>query len=70
MPLGDTPMYSLTCNCGIKIIGHSEKGLIGLMKRHYEDGPFHELWKNYFTIEEDTQLQKMMKGETYADTTR
>jgi hypothetical protein len=40
----DPPHYSKVCNCGITIIGSSEKGLQSLIKRHKEKGPIHLEW--------------------------
>jgi hypothetical protein len=38
------PHYSKVCNCGITVIGSSEKGLQSLIKRHIEKGPIHLEW--------------------------
>ncbi len=35
------PEFQLTCNCGIKISGTNENGVISLLKRHIESGVFH-----------------------------
>jgi len=35
------PEYQLTCNCGMRITGTNENGVISLLKRHIESGVFH-----------------------------
>jgi hypothetical protein len=35
------PEYRLTCNCGMKITGTNEKGLLSLIKKHIETGEYH-----------------------------
>lgn len=40
----DPPHYSKACDCGITIIGSSEKGLQSLIRRHIEKGPIHLGW--------------------------
>ena len=35
------PEYSLTCNCGMRITGTNENGVISLLKRHIESGVYH-----------------------------
>ena len=41
----ESPHYSKTCNCGVTIIGASERGLHTLIKRHEEKGSIHLEWK-------------------------
>jgi hypothetical protein len=41
----EPPHYSKGCNCGITIIGTSEKGLQSLIKRHKEKGSIHLEWE-------------------------
>jgi hypothetical protein len=41
----EPPHYSKGCNCGITIIGSSEKGLQSLIKRHIEKGSIHLDWE-------------------------
>ncbi len=41
----EPPHYSKSCNCGITIIGSSEKGLQSLIKRHIEKGSIHLEWE-------------------------
>jgi len=35
------PEYGVTCNCGMRITGTSEKGLVSLAKKHIETGEYH-----------------------------
>ena len=35
------PEFQLTCNCGMKISGTNENGVISLLKRHIESGVYH-----------------------------
>lgn len=35
------PEFELTCDCGMKITGTNENGVISLLKRHRESGVFH-----------------------------
>jgi hypothetical protein len=41
----ESPHYSITCGCGVTIIGASEKGLQSLTKRHREKGSIHLEWE-------------------------
>lgn len=54
----EAPYYSLTCNCGIKITGNSEKGLLALLKKHIESGAIHLQWISYFNITEKTEWEE------------
>ena len=72
------PEYQLTCNCGMKISGTNENGVISLLKKHIESGMFHTgyMLRNKFT-HNDTELEEilseissMRKGKLYADTRR
>lgn len=58
----EAPYYSLTCNCGIKITGNSEKGLNALVKRHIEDGVIHHQWIKHFNITEKTEWEKRINA--------
>ncbi len=42
---GESPHFSISCNCGVTIIGASEKGLQSLVKRHKEKGAIHLDWE-------------------------
>jgi hypothetical protein len=35
------PEYGITCHCGMRITGTNEKGLVSLMKKHFETGEYH-----------------------------
>jgi hypothetical protein len=35
------PEFQVTCNCGMKISGTNENGVISLLKRHIESGVYH-----------------------------
>lgn len=37
----ELPYYELTCNCGMRIRGNNENGVISLLKKHIESGKFH-----------------------------
>jgi hypothetical protein len=55
------PEYQLTCNCGVKISGTNENGLVSLMKRHLESGKFHTAWMHFNDIKENTtELSKIL----------
>lgn len=55
------PEYQLTCNCGMKISGTNENGLVSLMKRHLESGKFHTAWMHFNDIKENkTELSKIL----------
>jgi hypothetical protein len=41
----ESPHYSITCACGVTIIGASERGLQSLVKRHREKGSIHLEWE-------------------------
>jgi hypothetical protein len=72
------PEYQITCNCGMRISGTNENGVISLLQKHMESGLFHTgyLLVNKFT-NEDTELDKilsevktMRKGIRNASATR
>jgi len=56
------PEYQLTCNCGMKISGTNENGLVSLMKRHLESGKFHTAWMHFHNVKDDqpTELIKIL----------
>jgi len=56
----EAPYYSTTCNCGIRITGNSEKGLVSLLKRHIEDGAIHLKWKSFHNITTRTELDVLL----------
>ena len=55
------PEYQLTCNCGMRISGTNENGVISLLQKHMESGLFHTsyLLVNGFT-NGDTGLDKIL----------
>jgi hypothetical protein len=55
------PEYQLTCNCGMKISGTNENGVMSLLQRHMETGLFHSgyMLVNKFTPG-DTELDKIL----------
>jgi len=55
------PEFQLTCNCGIRISGTNENGVISLLKRHIESGVFHTgyLLANKFEVG-GTELEKIL----------
>jgi hypothetical protein len=55
------PEFQLTCNCGIRISGTNENGVISLLKRHIESGVFHTgyLLANKFELG-GTELEKIL----------
>lgn len=57
------PEYQLTCNCGMRISGTNENGLLSLMKRHLDTGTLHSayLLVNKFLPDGSTELEKIMK---------
>ena len=61
--IGDPPEYSLDCNCGIKISGTNENGLVSLMKKHLETGKYHTAWMlvNNFNSTVPTILESTIK---------
>ena len=72
------PEYQLTCNCGMRISGTNENGVISLLKKHIETGQFHTgyMSRNRFTydgteLEEIlSEISSMRKGIRNANTTR
>ena len=55
------PEYQLTCNCGMRISGTNENGVISLLKKHIESGLFHTgyMLVNKFEYE-GTELEKIL----------
>jgi hypothetical protein len=55
------PEFQLTCNCGIRISGTNENGVISLLKRHIESGVFHTgyLLANKFELG-GTELERIL----------
>ena len=55
------PEFQLTCNCGIKISGTNENGVISLLMRHIESGVFHTgyLLANKFELG-GTELERIL----------
>lgn len=72
------PEYQLSCNCGMRISGTNEKGVVSLLQKHIESGVYHTgyMLRNKF-IYNDTELEEILaeisllrKGEKSANTTR
>ena len=57
------PEYQMTCNCGMRITGTNENGLISLIKRHLDTGTWHSayLLVNKLLPDCSTELEKIMK---------
>jgi len=55
------PEFQLTCNCGIRISGTNENGVISLLMRHIESGVFHTgyLLANKFELG-GTELERIL----------
>ena len=55
------PEFTLTCNCGMRITGTNENGVISLLKRHIESGVFHTgyMLRNKFT-DGGTELEEIL----------
>ena len=72
------PEYELTCNCGMKITGTNENGVISLLQRHIESGLFHTAYMlvnkfEYGDTEYErilSEVKSMRKGIRNASTTR
>jgi hypothetical protein len=45
------PEYGMTCHCGMRITGTNEKGLVSLLKKHFESGEYHLA---YLSIQKDS----------------
>jgi hypothetical protein len=45
------PEYGMTCHCGMRITGTNEKGLVSLLKKHFEAGEYHLA---YLSIQKDS----------------
>ena len=45
------PEYQMTCHCGMKISGTNEKGLVSLLKKHFDSGEYHLA---YLSIQKDS----------------
>ena len=35
------PEYGMTCHCGMRITGTNEKGVVSLLKKHFDKGEYH-----------------------------
>lgn len=57
------PEYCLTCNCGMRVSGTNENGVISLMRKHIESGRFHASYieRGKFTIG-DSALEQMLEA--------
>ena len=55
------PEYGLTCNCGMRITGTNENGVISLLMRHIESGVYHTgyMLANKFELG-GTELEKIL----------
>jgi hypothetical protein len=62
----DTPPgYGITCNCGMRISGTNENGVISLMKRHLETGKYHTAYLLHNGFEPgDSELEKVITNAT------
>lgn len=61
-----TLLYTLTCNCGVKISASTEKGLRKLMIKHMNSGEIHLCWQEYYGIQEEPVTYKLLKlGNKY-----
>jgi hypothetical protein len=59
------PEYGITCNCGMRISGTNENGVISLMKRHLESGKYHTAYLLHNGFEPgDTELEKIIINAT------
>jgi hypothetical protein len=45
------PEYQMACHCGMKISGTNEKGLVSLLKKHFDSGEYHLA---YLSIQKDS----------------
>ena len=56
------PEFQLTCNCGMRISGTNENGVISLLKRHIESGVFHTgyMLRNKFELG-GTELEEILQ---------
>jgi len=54
-------MFTVTCNCGVKITGINEKGLRKLLTRHINEGQIHACWKAFYDVREETEWEKLLK---------
>jgi hypothetical protein len=45
------PEYNMACHCGMKISGTNEKGLVSLLKKHFESGEYHLA---YLSVQKDS----------------
>ena len=57
------PEYQLTCNCGMRISGTNENGVVSLLMKHIETGVFHTSYmlRNKFTYN-NTELEDILSG--------
>jgi hypothetical protein len=55
------PEYQVTCNCGMRISGTNENGVVSLLMKHIEAGAFHTgyMLRNKF-IYDDTELEEIL----------
>ena len=78
MMIDRPPEYQITCNCGMRVTGTNENGVISLLQRHMESGLFHT---GYLLVNKldsnDSELNRillevssMRKGIRNASTTR
>jgi len=60
--IGEPPRYQITCNCGMRISGNNENGLVSLVKLHLESGVYHTayVYLNKF-IPGDSELERTIK---------
>ena len=64
--IGDPPQYQITCNCGIRISGNSEKGLVSLVKLHLESGIYHTAYVFFNRLMPgDSELERVIKEATF-----
>ena len=55
------PEFQITCNCGMRISGTNENGVISLLKRHMESGLFHTGYLLVNKLESnDSELDKIL----------
>ena len=55
------PEYQLTCNCGMKVSGTNENGVVSLLQRHIESGLFHTAYMSVNKFEYgDTEYERIL----------
>ena len=70
------PEFQITCNCGMRISGTNENGVISLLKRHMESGLFHTGYLLVNKLENDnnelseilSEISSIRKGLKNANT--